>query len=71
MQEKDVIRQEYVLRNSRSALELFDMICGNEGAEAAHHFMFYMTGTEWKQRLEALIEIIRDCNRDVDHLARV
>ena len=71
MQEKDVIQQEYVHRNSRSALELFDMICGNEGAEAANHFMFYMTGTEWKQRFEALIEILRNRYRNVDHLTRV
>lgn len=57
MQQIESIKNEYAIRSCRTKQELIRMISNGECAEAAHHFLFYMSAEEWKIQFAEILDI--------------
>jgi transaldolase len=70
MVQLDLIRREYSDRGKRTEHDLINMIVKGEVAEAAHHFMFYLSAEDWKNRFTDVLENIGKIYREQDCPAR-
>lgn len=70
MHQIDLIRNERVFRNNRTEQEILRMIGNGECAEAAHHFMFYMSAEAWKIQFEGILAITENLYRQDNCIIR-